>query len=223
MVYSLWRLPGVARQLQEAQRELVRLAVIRERLRVARDIHDLLGFRLSAIIIKGELIDRLIGTDPAAARRHLAELSLVTEQALADVRSITGRPTEQSLSLSDELETACAMLSAAGIDVRTVLAGDLPRQADSVLAIVLREAVTNVVRHSNARTCRIDTRTEDGVVRLRVTNDGPLAEPGERRGSGLANLTARAEEAGGRLTVRSDGDLFTLIAEVPLGHSAVAV
>lgn len=181
MVYSLWRLPGVARQLQEAQRELARLAVVRERLRVARDIHDLLGFRLSVIIIKGELIDRLIGTDPAAARRHLAELSLVTEQALADVRSITGRPTEQSLS--DELEAACAMLSAAGIDVRTVLAGDLPRQADSVLAIVLREAVTNVVRHSNAR-CRIDTRTEDGVVRLRVTNDGPLAEPGERRGRG---------------------------------------
>jgi two-component system sensor histidine kinase DesK len=104
------------------------------------------------------------------------------------------------------------MLSAAGIETRIDLSST---DAGSLLAIVLREAVTNVVRHAHARICEIDTSLAAGSVRLRVFNDGAFAEAATRRGTGLANLRSRVEEAGGRLTVRREDDRFTLIAELP--------
>jgi signal transduction histidine kinase len=209
-VYMLCRLPVVVQQLAEARRELARMAVLQERLRISRDVHDLLGFQLSAIVVKGEFIARLVATDPLAARGHLAEVVATAEQALAAVRSITQEPT--GFCLTEEAETARSMLCAAGIETRIDL---VSTDAGSLLAIVLREAVTNVVRHAHARVCEIDTTLAAGSVRLRVSNDGALAEATGRRGTGLANLRSRVEEAGGRLTVRREDDRFTLIAELP--------
>ncbi|MGW4474380.1 histidine kinase [Nonomuraea sp. NPDC004354] len=209
MAYGLSTLPLAAFQLEEARRDLARMAVLQERLRVARDLHDLLGFRLSAIVLKGELL--IAGPDSADP----SELRELAEQALVDVRSITGGPAP--LSLREEAATARSMLAASGVEVTVDLPPvRLPPETDSLLAVVLREAVTNVVRHAQATWCAITVRD---AVRLTVSNNGATASA-PREGTGLANLTRRLEEAGGRLSVERDGGRFTLTAEVPCSEPA---
>jgi signal transduction histidine kinase len=190
--------------------------VLRERLRIARNTHDLLGFQLAAITLKAELGGRLTGTDPSAARIQLTEAGQVAEEALRSLRSITAEPA--GLSFADEVESARSMLTAAGTHVAVALHARPGPPVESPLAIVLREAVTNVVRHARATTCEIETRPVPGGIRLRITNDGvSSASPGATAGNGLANLQSRAREAGGRLEVHRQGDRFTLVAEIRTG------
>ncbi|MEH1127876.1 sensor histidine kinase [Micromonospora sp. CPCC 206061] len=212
-VAALCRLPVAAEQLVAARRELARLAVLRERLRIARDTHDLLGFQLSAIALKAELGGRLAGTDPDAARIQLAEADQVAEEALNSLRSITAEPT--GLSFTEEVESARSMLAAAGTRVAVELRATPGPSVESPLAIVLREAVTNVVRHARATTCEIETSPMPGGIRLRVTNDGVQSgRPDVTAGNGLANLLTRVREAGGRLSIDRQRDRFTLVAEI---------
>jgi two-component system, NarL family, sensor histidine kinase DesK len=226
MVYGLSRLAGVARQLEALRGELARMAVMQERLRVARDVHDLLGLGLSAIALKSDLIGRLIGRDYTSAAAEIEEMSRVCAAARADLRLVTaGR---RRLSLAAELGAARQILASAGIEVRaSIPEAALPGAADDVVATVLREAVTNILRHSAATACTIDAAAEDGALRLRVSNDGvperAAADSGagqaaadHRTGSGLANLTARVHAAGGRLASRQADGRFDLIAEIPL-------
>ncbi|NUW34095.1 hypothetical protein HTZ77_22045 [Nonomuraea sp. SMC257] len=230
-VYALCALPAVVARLEEARQETTRLAVVKERLRIARDVHDLLGFQLSALVLKGELAGRLPAADPETGRARLAELAALAERALASLRSITREPA--GLRLDEEAATACSMLAAAGIEARVDLAAPVPPGLDDVLAVVLREALTNVVRHARAGVCSIEASRDGDTYRLRVTNDGVRAgngeagdagrrsgparssRDGERSGTGLANLRWRAEEAGGRLLVRSGTDEFSLSVELP--------
>lgn len=212
-VAALCRLPLAAEQLVAARQELTRLAVLRERLRIARDTHDLLGFQLSAIALKADLAGRLAGTDPAAVRIQLAEAGEVAEEALNSLRSITAEPA--GLSFAEEVESARSMLSAAGVTVAVELHAAPTPAAESTLAVVLREAVTNVLRHSRATTCEIETHPTPGGIRLTVTNDGvPSGTADAAPGNGLANLRARAREAGGHLTVHRQDGRFVLVAEV---------
>ncbi|MGN9908962.1 sensor histidine kinase [Phytohabitans sp. LJ34] len=212
-VAALCRLPLAAEQLVAARQELTRLAVLRERLRIARDTHDLLGFQLSAIALKAELAGRLAGTDPSAVRMQLAEAGEVAEEALHSLRSITAEPA--GLSFAEEVASARSTLSAAGVTVAVELHAAPAPSAESPLAVVLREAVTNVLRHSRATTCEIETRPIPGGVRLTVTNDGVSSVTADAApGNGLANLRARTREAGGRLTVHRQDDRFVLVAEV---------
>lgn len=155
-----------------------------------------------------------------AARTHLAELVTLAEQALSSLRSITdGRA---AFSLRAEAEAAASMLSAAGVEVRMRLDAEPSGPAGSLLAIVLREAATNIVRHARARCCEIETSLDGGVLRLSVSNDGARrADPG-RRGTGLDHLRARSREAGGALEVRRDCDRFALVAELPTARVAAA-
>jgi signal transduction histidine kinase len=221
-VAALCRLPLAAEQLVVARRELARLAVLRERLRIARNTHDLLGFQLAAITLKAELGGRLTGTDPSAARVQLAEAGQVAEEALHSLRSITAEPA--GLSFADEVESARSMLTAAGTRVTVELHAVPEPSVESPLAIVLREAVTNVVRHARATTCDIETRPVPGGIRLRVANDGvPSVTPGATAGNGLANLLSRAREAGGQLNVHRQGDQFTLVAEIRTSAPDAAV
>jgi two-component system sensor histidine kinase DesK len=112
------------------------------------------------------------------------------------------------------VESARSMLTAAGTRVAVELHATPGPAVESPLAIVLREAVTNVARHSRATTCEIETRQVPGGIRLRVVNDGvPSGASQATAGNGLANLVARAREAGGRLDVRRQGAEFTLVAE----------
>ncbi|NUR82498.1 MAG: hypothetical protein HOY71_00260, partial [Nonomuraea sp.] len=150
-----------------------------------------------------------IGDDPGAAARLAAEIVPLADRGLADVRSITSGGAR--LRLSEEIGSARSLLASAGVEVEVIATG----RESPVLATVLREAATNVVRHSSARRCTIAVEEHDDGVRLRVANDGvPLAAPGS--GSGLASLAARVEAAGGTFTAADRGDgTFALVATVP--------
>jgi two-component system, NarL family, sensor histidine kinase DesK len=224
-VYGLSRLRDLAEELESTRREIARTAVERERLRVAQDTHDLLGLGLSAVALKCDLGVRLIGRDDARANRELQALVRLAAQARADVRAVTTG--EHELSLHTELAAAREVLATAGVHVdveaETAEAGPepLPAEIDRVLATVLREAVTNVLRHAEATRCEVAlTRAEPGV-RLTVANDGAVPDGGrgpDRRvgGHGLANLAARAAALGGRLTVHTEDGRFELTVEIPL-------
>ncbi|MFI9560256.1 sensor histidine kinase [Nonomuraea endophytica] len=206
-LYAFNRLPALSRRLRETQQELARLAVVKERLRVSRDIHDLLGFHLSAIALKGDLATTL-PSDQAA--QHLTDIAAIAKRALTDFRSITGEPA--GLTLADELSTTRSLLDAAGVAVHANLTVPVPPRSDALLAIVLREAITNVVRHAAATRCQIDLTGEAGTVMLRISNDG--AHTITEGGSGLPNLRTRVEENDGVLTYDLTGDRFTLTISV---------
>jgi two-component system sensor histidine kinase DesK len=240
VVYGLSRLTGLAVELDEARRELARMAVLRERLRVAQDTHDLLGLGLSAIALKSDLIGRLIGRDDARARKELDALVRLSAQARADVLAVTAD--DRRLSLRSGLDAAAEVLASANVEaaVHAEPSGPpLPEQVDMALATVLREAVTNVLRHSSARRCEIELMVDEGAACLRVTNDGvPDGVAGQRQdraqqqtvgrelegrpgGRGLVNLSARAAALGGRLSARAEGGRFELTVRVGLPPASV--
>jgi two-component system, NarL family, sensor histidine kinase DesK len=228
MVYGLSRLAGLARELEGLRDQLARMAAVRERLRVARDVHDLLGLGLSAVALKADLVGALIGRDDVRAAAEIEEMSRICAAVRADARLVTGDG--RRLSLIAELAAAKQILTSAGIEVRADLpAGPLPAAADEVLAPVLREAVTNILRHAAATACRIEVAAAGAALRLHVGNDGarpktsrtpqPAADGADGNGLGLANVEARVRAAGGRLTVQQAGGRFGLTAELPLeGH-----
>jgi two-component system, NarL family, sensor histidine kinase DesK len=212
-LYGAARLVRVLDELEAAQTELAELAVGRERLRVSRDLHDLLGQSLSAVSLKGDLAIRLLRSNPPAARAEIASLTEVARDTLRGVRAVTSD--EHAVSLRSEIEGAAALLSAAGIDARIDLdLSDLPAPVERVLAWAVREGVTNVLRHSQASTCSITAGRRDGRVRLEIVNDGARAPAG--RGSGLAGLTERATALAGSVSAGPLGDgSFRLLLEVP--------
>jgi signal transduction histidine kinase len=217
VVYGLtWMVRTVA-ELRAARGQIAKAAVADERLRFARDLHDLLGLSLSAITLKCELAHRLVTADPARAREELTEILAISRLALADVRSVAGG--YRDLSLAEESRSAESLLVAAEVDVRMNLHHDeLPVQVGTVLATVLREGVTNVLRHSKGESCEISVEQRDGAVLLDIVNDGVTEAPElSRNGSGLGNLSARVGMVGGELTagVCPDGR-FHLHARVPL-------
>ena len=217
-VFGLAWFARLAAERDDAHRELTRRVVAEERLRFSRDTHDLLGLSLSAITLKGELTCRLIESHPQQARAELAEILAMSRKALSDVRSVAAGYRE--LSLDEECCAAAAMLRAAGIEVVVERsAGELSGPVATTLATVLREGVTNVVRHSHARRCELLVRVGSGTASLMVVNDGvlPDEEPDPAQGAGLRNLAYRAGLLGGELAagVQADGT-YRLSARVPL-------
>jgi two-component system, NarL family, sensor histidine kinase DesK len=181
-------------ELRAAQQELSRLAAERERMRIARDLHDLLGHSLTAASVKAQLAGRLVGRDDVRAAAEIAAVEQLTRQVLTDVRAAVAGYREVSLAV--ELATAREVLGAAGI------AADLPGAVDEVPAgrrelfgWVVREGITNAVRHSHAS--RVTIRVTPTSVE--VLDDGRGVVGGRPPGSGLAGLTERAAAAGGRL------------------------
>ncbi|MBO0806681.1 MAG: histidine kinase [Actinobacteria bacterium] len=217
VVFGLARLSAAIRYVHATRGELARLAVISERTRFARDLHDLLGYSLSSITLKAEVTKRLVAGDPARARDELAEVLDIARQALADVRIVASG--YRNISLAKEASSVSSLLSMAGINARVEIAcGALEDPLDTVLATVLREAVTNILRHSTARNCVIEADFGDDAVRLLVSNDGvPRSVASRRNGGGLENLQTRLEAIGGKLTVKVSGNgWFNLLAEAPL-------
>jgi two-component system, NarL family, sensor histidine kinase DesK len=212
-LYGSARLVRVLDELEAAQTELAELAVGQERLRVSRDLHDLLGQSLSAVSLKGDLAIRLLHSNPPAAQAEIASLTEVARDTLRSVRAVTSD--EHAVSLRTEIEGAVALLSAAGINARIALdLPDLSSPVEKVLAWAVREGVTNVLRHSQASTCSITAARRDGMVRLEIVNDG--ARPSAGEGSGLAGLTERATALSGSVSARPLGDgSFKLLLEVP--------
>lgn len=211
VVYGLLSLARMARELRESRDGPARAAVVEERLRAARDLHDLLGHTLAAILLKCELARRL---DAERAGKELQDVLTMTERAMEDLRTVSGRHGE--LSLTAEAESARALLSTAGVEVELDLGHDaLGRDVETTLGVVLREAVTNVLRHSSARRCVITTFVRDGIVRLSVRNDGVRSAKGRHGSAGIGNLTTRLAALDGRLDVTHEDGWFELTAEAP--------
>src|SRR5215218_248267 len=191
-------------ELGAAREELARLAVNEERLRFARDLHDLLGHSLSLIALKSELAGRLLPAAPEKAATEVRDIEGVARQALREVReAVAGyrRP-----SLDKELAGAKEILEAAGISCRIDNeAGVLPNAVDAVLAWAVREGTTNVIRHSRAGHCRIILARDGEEIYAEITDDGQgyQKESGEDSGSGLSGLTERVATFAGRVETGS--------------------
>jgi two-component system sensor histidine kinase DesK len=213
-LYGSARLVGVQQELHRTRRELARTAVAAERLRVSRDLHDLLGQSLSAISLKGDLAVRLLARNTAAARAEIEDVARVAREALRGVRAIT-RDGTHAVHLREEIDGATTLMRAAHIAPRVeVDLPELPPPVEGTLAWAVREGVTNVLRHSRATTCAIRAGTRDGVVHLSVLNDG--ADPGGPAGSGLLGLAERVRALSGSFTagpVEPGG--FRLAVELP--------
>jgi len=202
-------------RLRLAQEEVEHLAVVAERERIARDLHDVLGHTLSLIVLKAELASKLAEIDPARAAREIRDVEAVSRKALAEVReAIRG----YRGSLEDEIARARSLLRAAGI--RGELAVQLlpmDRAREEALALALREAVTNTVRHSGATFCSVVVASDAGACTLTVSDDGRGGIAAE--GQGLRGMRERVESLGGSLEW-SRGRGATLTVVVPAGEAA---
>jgi two-component system, NarL family, sensor histidine kinase DesK len=202
-------------ELRQAREEVGRLAVAEERLRFARDLHDLLGHSLSVIVLKSELAGRLSDADATRAAHEIRDVERVAREALREVReAVAGY---RQLGLGQELESARATLSAAGIEARfKPLAGGLPTPVDSALAWALREGITNVIRHSAARHAEVRIERSDDHVELELLDDGVGCD-GCDDGNGLRGLRERVAARAGTLVAgtRTEGG-FRLAVSLPL-------
>ena len=189
--------------LRLSQDEVRRLAATAERERIGRDLHDLLGHTLSVVALKSELAGRLIATDPAAARVQVGEVETVARQALAQVREAVAGI--RATGLQAELAAARLALLSAEIPLDQRLAPmELDPTAESVLAMGLREAVTNILRHAGASRVDVELAVIDGEPVLSIVDDGRGGI--DRSGHGLDGMRERLAGVGGRLEVDSPAD-----------------
>lgn len=208
-----WDLLVEARQGQAAQ---ARLAAAEERLRFARDVHDLLGQDLTVIALKAELAARLAPVDAERAGREAAEAQRLAGSALHRVRAAVHG--YRTVDLAEQLAAVAEVLRSCGVRCEVVPPpGDLPAGVAAELAAVLREAGTNVLRHSRADWCRIEITREGDVATMTVRNDGIGDDAGpDRHSHGLRGLTERLSAAGGALRTGRAGGVFTVEATVPV-------
>lgn len=201
------------RELERARIDTARLAVTEERLRFSRDLHDVFGRTLSTVALKAELAAEQARRGRPESEATMREVQSIATEALGEVREVV-RGYRQT-DLAGELAGARSLLEASGIEVTTVTEGNgvLPAPLARTFAWVVREGATNILRHSDATRVRIALTSEPGRARLVLDNDDPHPPTG-RAGSGLAGLSERLAEVGGRLWVDHGADRFTLTAEV---------
>lgn len=221
LISSLWFWRVVAR-LDEARSLAAELAVTQERLRFAADLHDIQGHHLQVIALKAELVERTLATKPGYAAEQAGEIRLIAKEAMEETRSLVSGL--RDVALRDELENASEVLTLSGaactLEISSLPAGT---GAQRVLAFVVREATTNILRHSNATEASIALAPARGGFELTVKNNGVGEEPGRDGGSGLAGLRARLADVGGTLTAdagragAAGHRSFALTAWVPEG------
>ncbi len=198
-------------KLQMAHEEIEQLAKLAERERIARDLHDVLGHTLSVIVLKSELAGRLFSRDPQRAAAEIADVEMISRKALGEVReAIRGYRAE---GLAAEIKRAHSTLDAAGV---TLVCEEKPPEltpaTESVISLVVREAVTNIVRHAQASRCSIAFSAQNGHTSLVVEDDGRGGVRAE--GNGIRGMRERVEALGGHFSV--DGSRGTrLTIQVP--------
>ncbi|HEX8036298.1 MAG TPA: sensor histidine kinase, partial [Ktedonobacterales bacterium] len=240
-VITVVRAVTANRELRAQREEMARVtAVMEERLRIARDLHDLLGHNLSLIALKSELARRLLDAAPQRAAVEIGEIEGVARTALQEVREAVA--TYRQPTLAGELRGAQEILALAGIacrcDADEYLTRVMPFLVEGVLAWTVREGVTNVIRHSNARQCRIRVTQVEGDVQVEVMDDGSprdttsaVALPTDGvemtdvqparslSGNGLRGLAERVTALGGRFDAGPcAGGGFRLAVSVPRGR-----
>ncbi|MBB4942860.1 two-component system sensor histidine kinase DesK [Streptosporangium album] len=223
---SAWML-RVLRELQRAHEDRAALTLANERLRISRDLHDVFGRTLATIAVKSELASELVrrGSDEQAADEITGVRRLAEEAGIEVRRVVRG---ELRATWDGEVSGARSLLDSAGI--RCTVTGDpVPEECAEALAWVVREGVTNVLRHSAATQVTLATTNEDGQVLLTIANDG--ADPVDsvetdaadgpaaatpNAGTGLRAMSERIRALGGHIATRRDGDWFLLEATIPL-------
>ncbi|MDA2815034.1 histidine kinase [Nocardiopsis sp. RSe5-2] len=222
---TLWDL---FEQAVEGREVRARLAASEERLRIARDMHDILGHSLSGIAVKSQLASRLVDRDPEAAKQEMASVQGTAREALAEVRSAVAGYREADLAA--EARSVCDALRAAGAACSVDIGEEVPARLTGPAAWVVREAGTNALRHSDARRFSVAVRRGGGALVVEVANDGVPRGAGTGvdgaaggGGSGLAGMRERVAGAGGVLTAGPDGAGGYLVrAEFPESVGAEA-
>lgn len=187
-------------RLLRAQEEIEHLAKVAERERIARDLHDLLGHTLSLITLKAALASRLADRDPARAIAEIRDVERISRDALTEVRAAVAGYHE--FGLAQQLASAASMLQAAGVGLGTALAPvTLSPAEETVLSLIVREAVTNVVRHARATRCEITLSEAEGVRALCIQDDGRGKSAPD--GNGVAGMRERIASLGGTLSIES--------------------
>lgn len=182
------------KKLRMAHGEIEHLARVAERERIARDLHDVLGHTLSLIIVKSTLAGKLIDKYPEKARSEIADIEKVSRDAMAEIRSTLGG--YSAYKLTEELQRARAALGSAGVELKSETAEiTLTPAQESVLALITREAITNVVRHAHARQCRLKLAASNGDCILEIQDDGLGGIHNE--GNGTRGMRERIEALGG--------------------------
>lgn len=200
------RLQRANQKLFRKQEEIEHLAALAERERIARDLHDLLGHTLSVITLKAELAKKLFDRDHVACRQEIADIETTARQALAEVRSaVLGY---RSTGLAHELKSALNTLASKQVQVDTeISATPLPAALENIVALALREAVTNIIRHSQAQQAHIRLHCDEHAIRFHISDDGdhqqtpPTQKPSILRGNGLNGMQERVTALGGTLSL----------------------
>ena len=206
-------------ELHAAREEVARLAVSDERLRIARDLHDVLGHSLSVITLKAQVARRTMAADPSGAREAIADVEKVSRDSLRELREMVTGYREQSLV--GELRGAAEVLAAAGIELEVQQTAEhIPKATDGALAWAVREGVSNVLRHSHATRCRITISEATDGVRFEMFDDGVGAKDGATEpngsGHGLRGLRERMAKLGGTLDAGAvPGGGFRIAASLP--------
>jgi two-component system sensor histidine kinase DesK len=221
---TTWML-DVVWELDRARQVQAGLAVAEERLRFARDLHDVVGRTLSVIALKSELAAQLARRGRDSAIDEMLEVRRIAQDSLAELRAVVGG--YRAADLDSELAGARSLLASAGIECRMIGDGSgLPAEVQGTLGWAVREGTTNVLRHSDARTCTITLRGAGaGEVTLTMDNDGvraPAVETRVRFGSGLVGLAERLAALGGTATAERHGkDSFRLTVTLPAAPAEV--
>ncbi|MDF8265264.1 sensor histidine kinase [Luteipulveratus flavus] len=210
--YLVYWLFTAVHELSRTREELASAAVSRERLRFARDLHDVLGHTLSIVVVKAEAVRRIALRDPEAAAAHASDIEAIGRSALAEVRDTVGG--YRRTTWQEEVTSAHVALAAAGValDVRGHT-DDLDPAVADVLVWVLREATTNVVRHAQASRCSVAVCRTDDAVTMTVADDGRGSADGD--GHGLTGARERASSARGTLRTTSDFNGFRVEVTLP--------
>ncbi|WP_431886866.1 sensor histidine kinase [Micromonospora wenchangensis] len=218
----------VVLRLEHARRLASDLAVARERLRFAADLHDIQGHNLQVIALKSELAERLLTGQPERAGREIAEIRRIARVALDDTRAVVND--YRTVTVATEARNAAAVLRSAGIRCTARIdTPDLPVALGAVFAVAIREAVTNVLRHSRATEATIELvrvgtphpappGADAAEYRLTVTNDA--AGVPRRDGTGLAGLADRVAAQRGTVETTREGDTFVLVVRIPAPDAA---
>jgi two-component system sensor histidine kinase DesK len=230
--YAFHQLFAVVVELRCTREELARMAVSQERERFARDLHDLLGHTLSVIVVKAEAVRRLAPRDSAAAAEHAADIETIGREALTDIRRAASG--YRGAGLDRELARAHSALGAAGVALSVQQDREpgelLPESTDVLLGWVVREGVTNIVRHAGATRCTITVDRTARAVRLHIDDDGhgdlQVDDAGNggatSTGSGLRGLGERVAAAGGQVEASRTDRGFRLVVDLPCAEEATA-
>lgn len=213
--YALLLVSATLREVVVGREAQAQVAVLEERLRVGRDLHDVVVHSLTAIALKTEVAARLFDTDPSRARAEIDAVTALSGTALKEVRGLVHG--YRHISIEQTVSELSEVLASAGVRIEPEVApGALPDQVEQAFCWSLREGVTNALRHATPTVVRIRVWSDDAGAHLTVVNDGVRGTRSRGGGYGLAGLGERLEAVAGTITtVRDDHGIFTVRADVP--------